>query len=152
MTFDNEKLKSAALAIREGSELQGADAHEAMVKFEGLATPDAVLSLIAQIERLQAGVDSDWAEVERIQGIYTEQLRKARALRIERDQLKTDNEAWRLILEAERRIKRVTAEEIGPVKAQNEKMRRFLAEVSRTSGDKWAVMAARNLLKEFGHD
>ncbi|KEY87808.1 ead/Ea22-like family protein [Pseudomonas capeferrum] len=36
--------------------------------------------------------------------------------------------------------------------AENEKMRSFLAEVSRTSGDKWAVMAARNLLKEFGHD
>ena len=38
------------------------------------------------------------------------------------------------------------------LKAENEKMRSFLAEVSRTSGDKWAVMAARNLLKEFSHD
>lgn len=38
------------------------------------------------------------------------------------------------------------------LKAESEKMRNFLAEVSRTSGDKWAVMAARNLLREFGHD
>jgi uncharacterized Zn finger protein (UPF0148 family) len=43
-------------------------------------------------------------------------------------------------------------ETIERLKAQNEKMRSFLVEVSRTSGDKWAVMAARNLLKEFGHD
>lgn len=38
------------------------------------------------------------------------------------------------------------------LKAENEKMRSFLSEVSRTSGDKWAVMAARNLLKELGDD
>lgn len=38
------------------------------------------------------------------------------------------------------------------LKAENEKMRSFLAEVSKTSCDKWSVMAARNLLKEFGHD
>ncbi|MEG0968521.1 MAG: hypothetical protein RSG92_24445 [Pseudomonas sp.] len=38
------------------------------------------------------------------------------------------------------------------LKAESEKTRSFLAEVSRTSGDQWAVMAARNLLKEFGHD
>lgn len=44
------------------------------------------------------------------------------------------------------------AEEADQLKTENEKMRSFLAEVSRTSGDKWAVMAARNLLKEFSHD
>ncbi|MDP9523725.1 hypothetical protein [Pseudomonas putida] len=38
------------------------------------------------------------------------------------------------------------------LKVENEQMRSFLAEVSRTSGDKWAVMTARNLLKELGHD
>lgn len=38
------------------------------------------------------------------------------------------------------------------LKAENEKMRSFLAEVSRTSGDKWAVMAARNLLEDVDHD
>ena len=43
-------------------------------------------------------------------------------------------------------------EQIDQLKSENEKMRSFLSEVSRTSGDKWAVMAARNLLKEFGHD
>ncbi|GHS80307.1 hypothetical protein PAGU2196_11410 [Pseudomonas sp. PAGU 2196] len=47
---------------------------------------------------------------------------------------------------------RTRAEVIDQLKAENEKMRSFLADVSRTSGDKWAVMAARNLLKEFGHD
>lgn len=37
------------------------------------------------------------------------------------------------------------------LKAENEKMRSFLAEVSRTSGDNWAVMAARNLLEDVDH-
>ena len=46
----------------------------------------------------------------------------------------------------------VLREVVDNLKLDNEKMRSFLAEVSRTSGDKWAVMAARNLLKEFGHD
>lgn len=34
--------------------------------------------------------------------------------------------------------------------AESERMRQFLSEVSRTSGDKWAVMRSRELLKEFG--
>jgi len=42
--------------------------------------------------------------------------------------------------------------EIEKLNAANEKMRGLLSEVSRTSGDKWAVMAARNLLKELDHD
>ncbi|MNP87051.1 hypothetical protein D3C76_1876940 [compost metagenome] len=43
------------------------------------------------------------------------------------------------------------AQERDQLKAENEKMRSFLAEVSRTSGDKWAVMAARNLLEDVDH-
>lgn len=31
----------------------------------------------------------------------------------------------------------------------NEQMLGFLAEISQSSGDNWAVMVARNLLKEF---
>lgn len=47
---------------------------------------------------------------------------------------------------------KVQRRQLDQLKAGNEKMLSFLAEVSRTSGDNWAVMAARNLLKEFGHD
>lgn len=36
------------------------------------------------------------------------------------------------------------------MKAQNERLREFLLHISRTSGDKGAVMGARELLKEFG--
>lgn len=32
----------------------------------------------------------------------------------------------------------------------NKQMLGFLAEISQSSGDNWAVMVARNLLKEFG--
>lgn len=63
----------------------------------------------------------------------------------ERDQLKAENEDYRSGQERYEQI-------IEDLKVESEKMRSFLAEVSRTSGDKWAVMAARNLLKEFGHD
>ncbi|MNJ71011.1 hypothetical protein D3C77_675100 [compost metagenome] len=47
---------------------------------------------------------------------------------------------------------RAVLDERDQLKTENEKMRSLLAEVSRTSGDKWAVMAARNLLKEFAGD
>ncbi len=35
------------------------------------------------------------------------------------------------------------------LKAQNERMLEFLKDISRTSGDKGAVMGARQLLSEF---
>jgi hypothetical protein len=36
------------------------------------------------------------------------------------------------------------------LKAQNKRLRGFLSGISKTSGDKGAVMGARQLLKEFG--
>jgi len=95
--------------------------------FIGAAGPATILALLAEIERLKAGVDSDWAEIERIQLLYSEQFRKARALRIERDRLKTDNEAWRLTVEAERRIKRGISDE-------NEALRMQVKELDLTFG------------------
>lgn len=50
-------LKRVALAIAEGSPLQGAEAEEAMHAFECAATPDVVLELIAENERLAAELD-----------------------------------------------------------------------------------------------
>ncbi|WP_397448155.1 hypothetical protein [Pseudomonas sp. NA-150] len=38
------------------------------------------------------------------------------------------------------------------VKAENKRMRSFLSDISKTSGDKGAVMGARQVLKEFGCD
>ncbi|WP_082075392.1 hypothetical protein [Pseudomonas sp. 2(2015)] len=46
---------------------------------------------------------------------------------------------------------RAMLDERDQLKTENEKMRSFLAEVSRTSGDNWAVMAARNLLEDVDH-
>jgi hypothetical protein len=91
--------------------------------FIGAAGPATILALLAEIERLKAGVESDWAEIERIQLLYSEQFRKARALRIERDQLKTDNEAWRLTVEAERRIKRGISDENEALRKDAERYR-----------------------------
>lgn len=45
------ELYRAAFAIREGSGLQGEEAGEAMVRFEGLATPDAILDLLRAYNR-----------------------------------------------------------------------------------------------------
>lgn len=36
------------------------------------------------------------------------------------------------------------------MKAENKRLRDFLSDISKTSGDKGAVMGARQLLKEFG--
>jgi hypothetical protein len=36
------------------------------------------------------------------------------------------------------------------IKAENKRLRGFLSDISKTSGDKGAVMGARQLLKEFG--
>jgi hypothetical protein len=38
---------------------------------------------------------------------------------------------------------------VNDLKAQNGRMREFLKDIGKTSGDKWAVMVARQLLKEF---
>lgn len=43
--------------------------------------------LQAQYQRLANGVESDMAEIDRIQGVYDEQFRKGRKLRMERDAL-----------------------------------------------------------------
>lgn len=94
-------------------------------------TPPTILDLFAQIERL-----------ERKNANQSESIREYQDLTMGGDvslgMLKADI--------------RVAAGERDQLKVENERMRCFLAEVSRTSGDKWAVMAARNLLKEFGHD
>lgn len=100
---DYSELKRLAEAARAEQERviklaangEGWEALPAQSSFRCVADPAAVLALIRQNERLRAGVDDDLAEVERIEGEYTKQWRKARALRIERDQLKTEVEALR---------------------------------------------------------
>lgn len=67
----------------------------AALNFIAAANPHAVLALIAEVERLKAGVNSDMEEIERIQSEYDKQFRKARDLRIERGKFKADNEALR---------------------------------------------------------
>lgn len=96
--------------------------------FIAAANPATVLALLAEIERLS---QSPFQQV--VGGIAAAVARH-------------------LAQEAKGCLEKGLAEQIEQIEAESEKMRRFLAEVSRTSGDKWAVMAARNLLKEFGHD
>ncbi|WP_130908309.1 hypothetical protein [Pseudomonas sp. Sample_16] len=44
-----------------------------------------------------------------------------------------------------------TVEEVAlELLAENKRLRDFISDISRTSGDKGAVMGARQLLKEFG--
>lgn len=79
---DYSELKRMAERIREGSGLQGMNAEEAMFDFECAATPDAILALIAENERLSGECEGCPMAI-------------AEALRIERDQLKAENEALR---------------------------------------------------------
>lgn len=51
---DHSQLKAAAEAIREGSGLEGVEAQDAMILFDCLTTPDAVLGLLLEIENLRA--------------------------------------------------------------------------------------------------
>ncbi|WP_434695141.1 hypothetical protein J3P89_18005 [Pseudomonas sp. Z1-14] len=59
MIIDKTKLKEAAWLVRDGSGLQGLHAEEAMHDFELLATPDAVLALLSEIDQLK-GLIPEW--------------------------------------------------------------------------------------------
>jgi hypothetical protein len=52
--LNKDELRRLAEAIKEGCGLQGENAEEAMYDFECAATPDAVLLLLDECDRLQA--------------------------------------------------------------------------------------------------
>lgn len=56
--------------------------------------------LQAKYQRLENGVNEDLAEVERIQGVYDEQFRKGRKLRMERDSLLNEIERLKTLARA----------------------------------------------------
>lgn len=56
--------------------------------------------LQAQYQRLANGVESDMAEIDRIQGVYDEQFRKGRKLRMERDKLLNEIERLKSLARA----------------------------------------------------
>ncbi|WP_434577627.1 hypothetical protein [Pseudomonas sp. Z1-6] len=64
MIIDKTKLKEAAWLVRDGSSLQGLHAEEAMHDFELLATPDAVLELLAENEALRQALQAITAQVD----------------------------------------------------------------------------------------
>jgi hypothetical protein len=59
MPIDKAKLKEAAWLVREDSGLQGMHAEDAMYDFELLATPDAVLALLSEIDQIK-GLIPEW--------------------------------------------------------------------------------------------
>lgn len=84
---ENERLSELSEHLVQLRETHGFDSWAAVLV--------AVDRLKAENGRLKAGVDSDLAEIDRIQCEYDKQFRKARALRIARDQLKAENEELR---------------------------------------------------------
>lgn len=56
--------------------------------------------LQAKYQRLVNGVESDMAEIDRIQGVYDEQFRKGRKLRMERDKLLNEIERLKSLARA----------------------------------------------------
>lgn len=133
MTIDKAKLKALAEAVAELEDIpERQDEHaEAVAYLETHMHCHTILGLIEEIDRLEH-----------------KNANQAESIREYQD-LTMGGDVSLGMLKADLRV---TAGERDQLKAENEKMRSLLAEVSRTSGDKWAVMAARNLLKEFGHD
>lgn len=127
MNIDKSKLQPLLWAVVGAWNAGDQDLHlrtDALDAFLGETTVEEVaLSLLAEIKKLEAAK-------------HTVECR----FEVSEDTLSTIRGCLR---EAE--------SDIDQLKAENEKMRSFLAEVSRTSGDKWAVMAARNLLEDVDH-
>lgn len=128
MAIDKEKLKALAKASEEWSEEIGEREWYAEgtfkkpffspcdAKFISSTSPTTVLALLAEIERLDR-------ESQNLSNQLGNCDRERRAFRDERDQLRAENlrlrtdiESWRLTVEAERRIKRVTTDELEHLK------------------------------------
>lgn len=62
--IDKTKPKEAAWLVRDGSGLQGMHAEDAVYDFELLATPDAVLVLLAEIEALHQALQAITAQID----------------------------------------------------------------------------------------
>lgn len=117
MIIDKQKLKAAALAIGEGNSLEELEADEAMFAFEVLATPSAVLDLLAEIERLERKNVNQSKSIREYQdltmgGDVSLGMLKAdlRVTAGERDELKDENEALRKDAERYRWIRQYTVE------------------------------------------
>ncbi|MCO7566426.1 hypothetical protein NJI34_28580 [Pseudomonas sp. S 311-6] len=81
MTIDKEEIKALALACAPFKCADEAEEDRRLAEFHGELTPEAVLSLLAEIDQLKAGRKACWEEF-KVQG---RQL----------DQLKAENEALR---------------------------------------------------------
>ncbi len=95
MTIDKDKLRRSALAISEGSGLEGPEAHDAMVEFEGLATPATVLALLGEIDRLESDAASMRGSLKAQGKDLTTAVRACSKAVRERDQLKAEIERLR---------------------------------------------------------
>ena len=122
MTVDIEKLKVAALAAKDDP---ASPYIPCQVGLQNAATPEVVLALIKDLEshkRMLLAAVCDLGAI-------------SEALKADMDD---DGDAL-----------------LGMVidlKAQNTRMLEWIKDVSRTSGDKGAVMGARQLLKEFADE
>lgn len=128
MIIDKSKLQPLLWAVVGAWRAGDRDLHlrtSELDQFLGEHTVEEVaLDLLAEVERLTSQVKT----------------------------LQSDANSWQSSYDEGRRMATKTAySERDQLKVENEKMRSFLAEVSRTSGDNWAVMAARNLLEDVDH-
>lgn len=95
------------------------------IAFERAATPAAVLALIAEVERSQRMLLAACVDMGAI----------GNALKA--DMSADGDELLGMVID---------------LKAQNSRILGWLKDISKTSGDKGAVMGARQLLKEFGNE
>lgn len=95
-----EGLKAAAL-----------NAGENWFEFEKALTPEVVLALIAECERLKAGVSGDMAEIARLQAEYDRQFRRAHEARTAHQQeLERHRKTWRQLEQAQREMEGLRAD------------------------------------------
>jgi hypothetical protein len=142
MTIDIQKLKAlAGAAIAEADNFSAYASGEdvrSRQEFRSATSPPAVLELISEIERitgenqrLRAGVESDLAEIDRIQGVYDAHFRKTRSYRMQRDQAKDQSDQLKAENEALRQQLAVPSEVLADAEALRVENERLRSQVDR---------------------
>ncbi|KWW18826.1 hypothetical protein [Pseudomonas putida] len=180
MSIDKKSLKSLAeAALREErislklcADGEGWQSLPAQSSFRSVSDPAVVIDLISEIETLHREAKNDLVA-------YQAAIDRQEEIRADRDEVRQDNEVLRKELESHKRMLLAAACEIGAIgqalgadmdddgsaieglaqelrqdcellKTQKSEVLIFLEFISKSSGDKWAVVRARDLLQELG--